>query len=827
MNVKSDHSRNASAEHLSSILQRGLHYHQQGDLELAEKNYRDILDVMPKNANALHLLGVLSNQVQDHPAAIDLITRAIQIAPDQPIFHNNLGNAYRDSGCCEQAIACYQKALQIKPDLVETYINMGIAHHQLADFDRAVSAYQKAIELNPNSAEAYYNLGNTFKEQRLFDEAVSCYRQATALNPTLVEAFYNQANILEKKARFEEAIACLKHCIQFKPDWAEAHNNLGNLSKQLGFIEDAIFYCQKAIQIKPELDEAYINLGNAFKDQGSFGNAIDCYRKALRINTANAQAYFNLGVTCAEADHMAEATGHFQKATQLNPHFAEAHNYMGVALAEQGRRDEAIDFFKKAIRINPDYAEAYIYLIHQLQHTCDWRLLSRFTEKLALLVTGAKDKGRSIVEPPFICMARCSDPAMNLAAAKAWSRKIAKPMLSATPLFALETRRQKKRKLTIGYLSGDFHDHATAHLMLSLFGRHDREKFKINCYSYGPDDHSNYRKQILNQSDQFIDIRKQSHIEAARRIYEEEVDILVDLKGHTRGSRLGILACRPAPVQVHYLGYPGSTGADFIDYLITDEIVTPKDHAAYYSEKLVYLPHCYQVNDDQQEIADRNWSRKALGLPDKGFVFSSFNLPYKIDQIMFDSWMRILQQVPGSVLWLFDDNQNARRNLQQEAANRGVESERLVFAQKIEKAEHLSRVKCADLALDTRIVNGHTTTSDSLWAGVPVITMEGSHFASRVSSSLLRAVGLRELVTDCLEEYEKLAVQLASHPSELNAVRKKLDINRLKKPLFDTARFVRNLELAYTEMWRIFLEGRAPAQIEVFEARDTQIAPKT
>lgn len=817
MNFRSDHSKRASATHLTSILERGLHYHQQGDLELAEKNYRDILDVMPENANALHLLGVLLNQMQDNLAAIDLISRAIQIVPDQPIFHNNLGNAYRDSGRYEQAIACYRKALQIKPDLVETYINMGIAYYKLADLERAVSAYQKAIELKPNSAEAYYNLGNTFKEQRLFDEAVSCYRQATSLNPMLVEAFYNQANILEKQDRFEEAIVCLKHCIQFKPDWAEAHSNLGNLSKQLGFIDDAIFYCQKAIQLKPELDEAHINLGNAFKDQGSFGNAMDCYHNALRINSANAEAYFNLGVTCAEADHMAEATGYFQKATQLKPQFAEAHNYMGVVLAEQGRRDEAIDFFQKAIQINPDYTEAYFYLIHQLQHTCDWRLLSRFSEKLELLISRAKDKGRSIIEPPFICMARCSDSAMNLAAAKAWSRKIVKPLLNATVPFALETRRQNKRKLTVGYLSGDFHDHATAHLMLSLFGRHDREKFKINCYSYGPDDHSSYRKQILNQSDQFIDIRKKSHINAARQIYGDRVDILVDLKGHTRGARLGILASRPAPIQAHYLGYPGTTGANFIDYLITDRIVTPEDHAAYYSEKLVYLPHCYQVNDDQQEIADRDWTRKAMGLPDRGFVFSSFNLPYKIDPVMFDSWMRILRQVPDSVLWLFDDNPNARRNLRREAANRGVEPDRLVFAQKIEKAEHLSRLQWADLALDTRIVTGHTTTSDSLWAGVPVITIQGSHFASRVSSSLLCAVGLPELVTDCMEEYEKLAVELAAHSSRLNDLRHKLNINRLKKPLFDTARFVRNLELAYSEMWRIFLEGRALAPIKVAE----------
>jgi protein O-GlcNAc transferase len=815
--IKSDHSKKASATHLTSILERALHYHQQGDLKQAEKNYREILDVMPMNANALHLLGVLSNQKQDNTAAIDLITRAIKIIPDQPIFHNNLGNAYRDSGYCEQAISCYQKALQIKPDLVETYINMGIAYHQLADFDQAISAYQKAIQLKPNSAEAHYNLGNTFKEQRFFDEAVSCYRQAASLNPMLVEASYNQVSILEKKACFDEAIACLKQCIQLKPDWAEAHSNLGNLSKQLGFLDDAIAHYQKAVHFKPELDEAHNNMGNAFKDQGSFSKAIECYRNVLQIRPVNAAVYLNLGVTYAESNHMAEAIEYFQKATELNPQFAEAHNYLGVVLAEEGRRDEAIDCFQKAIAINSDYAEAYSYLIHQAQHTCDWQLMSAFSEKLDILVRCATDNGQSIIQPPFICMAISSDPMMNLTVAKTWSRKIGQPLQNAKRPFAFETRRQKKPKLTIGYLSGDFHDHATAHLMLSLFGRHGREKFKVHCYSYGPEDNSRYRNQIRQESDRFIDIREYSHIDAARRIYEEEVDILVDLKGHTKGARPGILACRPAPIQIHYLGYPGTTGADFIDYLITDRIVTPADHAPYYHEKLVFLPHCYQVNDDQQQIASWNWNREMLGLPDQGFVFSSFNLPYKIDPSMFDCWMRILQQVPGSVLWLFGDNENAICNLRREATERGVVSDRLVFGQKMEKAQHLSRLKWADLALDTRIVNGHTTTSDSLWAGVPVITLQGSHFASRVSSSLLHAIGLSELVTYRLEDYEKLAVHLALRPSELKAVRHKLNINRLKSPLFDTARFVRNLEHAYNKMWRIFMEGRAPMQIEVFE----------
>jgi protein O-GlcNAc transferase len=814
---KSNRQKKYSSTQLDSILERGLYFHRQGDLKQAEKNYREILDVAPTNTDALHLLGVLSNQKQDHAAAIDLISRAIQIFPNQPVFHSNLGNAFRDRGFFEKAIDCYQKALQINPDLVETYINMGIAYHQLGNLDGAASAFHKAIALKPDSAEAYYNLASTFKEQRLFDQAISCYRRVVALNPMFVEAYYNLANSLEQQSRIDEAIVCLKQCVQINPQWAEAYNNLGNLFYQKGLPDQALLFYQKAVQLKPELHVAHNNLGNALKEQGRFSEALACYQKALRFRPDYAEAYQNMGVAFTEWDRLAEAIGCFQKAIELRPDFAEAHNFLGLCFEKQAQAAEAISCFEKAIQIKPNYTEAYSYLIHQCQHTCDWQRLMQFSKRLDQLNRQAADRGGFCAEPPFIRMTRDADLAQQLINARVWCRKIVQPLQSLRMPFTFEPRRQKIGKLTIGYLSCDFHDHATAHLMLRVFGLHNRERFKINCYSYGPDDHSSYRKQILSQSDQFIDIRHQSHIDAARRIYQDNVDILVDLKGHTQGSRLGILACRPAPVQVHYLGYPGTVGASFIDYLITDRIVTPEDHASYYSEKLVFMPHSYQVNDHQQAIASRHWSRQELGLPEKGFVFSSFNLPYKIDPVMFACWMRILQQVPNSVLWLFGDNENAIRNLRREAAERGVGPERLVFAQKVEKAVHLSRLRLADLSLDTRIVNGHTTTSDSLWAGVPVITLQGGHFASRVSSSLLNAIGLPEMVTHNIDAYGKLAVRLARQTGDLGQIKDKLVRNREKQPLFGTPQFVRNLEAAYQKMWRIFIKEGDPKQFEVIE----------
>jgi protein O-GlcNAc transferase len=346
---------------------------------------------------------------------------------------------------------------------------------------------------------------------------------------------------------------------------------------------------------------------------------------------------------------------------------------------------------------------------------------------------------------------------------------------------------------------------------------HNRNEFKVFSYSYGPSDGSHYRKKIEQGCDRLTDLRHLGDRDAAKQIYDDQVHILVDLMGHTGNSRLGICAYRPAPVQVTYLGYPGGTGAEFFDYMITDRTVSPKEHASFYSENLVYMPHSYQVNDHLQIISEKDWKRRDFGLPEKSFVFCSFSQPFKIEPLMFDIWMNILKQIPESVLWLLCRNASAEENLKREAESRGVSSARLVFAKELPKGEHLARQRHADLVLDTRIYNGHTTTSDALWAGVPLITLQGDHFASRVSASLLKAVGLSELITHSLKEYEKLAVRLSGNPPELMEIRQKLERNLHTEPLFDTPRFVKNLEKAYQEMWRIYKTGEKPKMIEVKE----------
>ena len=371
--------------------------------------------------------------------------------------------------------------------------------------------------------------------------------------------------------------------------------------------------------------------------------------------------------------------------------------------------------------------------------------------------------------------------------------------------------------IKIGYLSNTFRDHAGSHLISGIFRLHDRSHFEIACFSYGKNDHSYYRKRVEQESDHFFDIRQLSDAAAADLIRHCRIDILVDLRGFTQDNRLSISALRPAPIQVFYLGYPGTTGADFIDYIIADKVVVPQDHVSFFSEKIVYLPHCYQANDNTQQISKRQFERREFNIPDDAFAFCSFSGHYKIEPVMFDCWTRILKSIPQSVLCLVEGGKTTQKNLKKEFLNRGLNENRLLFLKKMPKDEHLARLQLLDLSLDTRIVNGHTTTSDALWAGIPVITLEGGHFASRVSASILQAIGMPELVTQNIVEYEELAVKIAQSPEFQNSLKKKIDGNRLTAPLFDSPRFTRNLERAYMEMMRIHQLGESPRLIEVRE----------
>jgi len=667
--------------------------------------------------------------------------------------------------------------------VIERALKSALRYHTAGELHAAADLYNKILTVDPNHADSLHLLGVIACQSGDNDTAVDLINRAIQINSGNAIYYNNIGNALSNQSNFEEASACYSKALAIKPDYAEAHNNMGA----------------------------------ALKNQGKNNKAIACFQKALEINPNYVEACNNMGAALRKRGMLNEAIAWYQKALEIRPDYAEAYHNMGNVLKTQGKSTQAVTCYSKALEIKPDYAEACRNLVDQLQQTCSWQELDGLTVRLDAFTKRALDKGTRAAEPPFISLARHADPARNYAIAKSWSDEIVRATENIKPTFSFDGTRLCKRKIVIGYLSNDFCNHPVAHQMLSLYGLHNRDEFQVFCYSYGKDDGSYYRLKIQRDCDRFIDIRDLSHVEAAKRIHADRVDILVDLMGHTLGSRLEICALRPAPVQVSYLGFLGTTGADFFDYIITDRIVTPEDHAQYYSENFVYLPHCYQVNDHAQMILEKDWKKSDFGLPEGSFVFCSFNQGYKIEPVMFNSWMKILRHVPESVLWLLSGGETTEKNLKERAEARSVSSERLIFAKKLPINEHLARLRLAGLALDTRIYNGGATTSNALWAGVPVITMQGAHFVSRMTSSSLKAIGLPDLITHSLEDYEALAVGLARDHGALEGLRQKLADNRLKDSLFDTQRFVKNLERAYKEMWRIFSSMERPRRIEVVE----------
>jgi len=740
-----------------------------------------------------------------------------QAAVQQAKALYNQGNRQYDSKNLSAAIVCYQKALEIWPDFFEAYFNLAKACQDLGDHEQAVFYYHKTLELKPGFAEAHFNIGVSLQEKEHFRQAIDSYRKALQVTPQFVAAHQNMGSCFQHLAQTDQAIACYEKALEYEPNAAQIHYNIGQTFYEKDEWEKAAASFQQALNLKPDYAEASHNLGLACYRLNRLDEAIACFQKSARLKPEHVNIYYDLGNSYRDQGDLDGMIGCYQKVLGLDPDSVQAYHNLAVAFRGRNNLDQAIACCRKALQTRPDHPDSLAYLVQLLQHACQWEMLPDTADQLDRLTEDALDQGHKTAEQPMLSLRRHSDPQRNLAVAQSWSRKIAARAAVSGIKFSFVDRHVFKKKITVGYMSADFKNQAVMHQMLSLFGLHNRNRFKVYGYSHGKDDGSFYRRKIQQDCDKFIELDNLSHAEAANCIFRDQVDILVDLMGHTRGNRMAICALRPSPVQISYLGFLGTTGAEFMDYFITDKIVTPEEHRKFFTEKLVFMPDCYQVNDHLQQISKKQWQKGECGLPPQGTVFCSFGQPYKIDLLMFDTWMRILQRVPQSVLWLLNQNAAATQNMRQRAQMQGLAPGRLVFAGALPLKDHLARLRLADLALDTRLYNGGATTSNALWAGVPVITLQGEHFVSRMSSSSLMAVGLSELVTTSLKAYEELAVELATNPDKVQAIRRMLARNRLTHPLFDTPRFVKNLENAYQTMWKTWTAGRLPQSFEVAE----------
>ncbi len=786
-------------------LQSGVTLHQQGRLAEAEKLYEEILDHEPNHFDALHLLGVIAYQTGRLDRAANLISKAIGIDATLAEAHSNLGNALKDLKRFDEAIASYGKAMALKPHYAEAFYNRGLALQELKRFEQALADYDEAIVLRPDYAEAYSNRGAVFQALQRHSEALTCYDKAIALRPDYAEAYSNRGVVFQALKRPEEALASFDKAISLKPDYAEAYSNRGNALKELKRLEEAVASYDSALNLKREYAMAHSNRGVALQELKRFEEALASYNKAISLKPDYAEAYSNRGTLLFTLDRFHEALEDYERAIKLKPDQALAYANKAGTLNKLKRHNEAAGAYKAVLDLDSHYPFAKGLLLRQKMLCCDWDGIEDLIAEIDRDIT----LGRLSAEPFGWQGISNSQKSLQLCA-ELFNKEKYHSHAGALP----RRPTAKTGKIRIGYLSGEFRDHATSHLLVGVLEQHDRSHFDIYIFDNGWDDNSEIRGRINSSASTIIDIRNMSDAAAAEAIRNNEIDILVNLRGYSGEQRTEVVAQRCAPIQVNFLGFPGTLGAGYMDYIIGDRHVIPEYHKPFYAEKIVYLPYCYQANDAKKKIAERQFTRSEVGLPEEGFVFCSFNNVNKITPATFDVWMRILQQVEGSVLWLLEVS-TATGNLRKEAILRGVEASRLVFAPRMGLPDHLARHRLADLFLDTLPCNAHTTASDALWAGLPVLTQTGETFAGRVAASLLEAIELPELITRTPEAYEALAIELATNLKYLANIKSKLAANRLRAPLFDTKLFTRHIEAAYTAMQERCYAGLEPDHISI------------
>lgn len=792
------------ARSADSVKKIGDEYFKSREWVQAEHYFKQALALDATQFEVYKNLGVVYYYQRKFEEAITCYDQAIKLKPDYAEAYSNRGLVLNDLNRFEEALENLNKAITLKPDLAFAHNNHGIALKNLDKPEEALESYNRAIVLKPDFAQAYNNLGNALNTLDRNKEALVSFNKAIKLNPDYTDAYFNRAEVQYSLKRFNNALKSYDRAIKLNPQHAEAHSNRALALKDLLKYDEAHASIDIAIKLKPDSAIAYNNRGLVLDAQNKPNEAISNYYHAIALKPECHEAHLNLGETLNHLKRHEEALVCYDNLIALKPDYAEAHAYRGSALKELKRLDEALNSYATAIKIKPELELIYGLWFETKVMLCDW---SDYNQNLAYLESQIK-QGKNVTAVLMV-MWLYGAPEIQMKATKTIVNTQAPKNNPIGPL----TKHPKHSKIRIAYFSADFSDHPVATLTAGLFEKHDKSKFELIAFSLIEHKNSYMQQRIKSAFDRFIDVSKLAAKEIALMARSLEIDIAIDLGGYTTNAQPVIFALRAAPIQVSYIGYPGTMGADFIDYIIADKTTIPESYQQYYSEKIAYLPS-FQANDTKRTISDRKFSREELGLPPVGFVFCCFNNITKLTPSTFDSWMRILKQTHGSVLWLLDDNLTAVNNLKKEAKLRGVDGKRLIFAKRVPAEDYLARYRMGDLFLDTLPFNAGTTASDALWAGLPVLTLIGEAFASRMAASLLNAINLPELITTTQESYEALAIALATEPNKLELIKQKLDKNRLSTPLFNIQTFTQNLESVYIQMYKRYRDGLKPDNIE-------------
>jgi predicted O-linked N-acetylglucosamine transferase (SPINDLY family) len=731
------------------------------NFSFSENLLKEIILLKPQNSKANELLAYIHGNRGNADVAFRYLNLACSQKNCSPEAFYHLGVFLLEKESYVDAINAFNNSIAKGGDYFEALFFLGTAYAFLEEFEKALLAYRKCLKQKNNSAELFYNLAKVLEELESPNEAIEHYDQALTLNPNYLEAYLNKGSILFELKKFDEALLQFNSALNIKPDSAEAWFGQGNSLFFLRYFERATISFEKAIQYNPESAEYWSNKGKALFFLKRHNEAID----------------------------------HYDKALTLNPELAEIWINKSNALQAVKDFDYSLTSYQNALKINPELKFACGDFIFLKMQMCDWSdfnyLKNTFENQIIL-------DNRDVIgtSGPFPLLALSESPAIHKRAAEIYALSEFPENLDLSPLI----KNRINKKIRIGYFSADFKNHAVAILIAGLFESHDKNKFELFAFSF-VNVNDEMRGRLLKSFDHFIDVETMTDLEIAKLVRNSLIDIAIDLSGFTGGLRTRIFSYRAAPIQINYLGYPGTLGSKYFDYIIADKVVIPFESKNFYSEHIIYLPNSYQVNDRLRIISDKKFTRMDFNLPQNSFIYCCFNNSYKILPATFAIWMRILNSVENSVLWLLEDNLSAKNNLLMEAEKFEIDPCRIIFAERMSPSDHLARHHLADLFLDTFPYNAHTTASDALWAGLPVLTRTGESFPSRVAASLLYSIGLPELVTDTSEKYEALAIELGQNPDALQALKNKLANNRLSTPLFDTALFTKNIESAYFKIY--------------------------
>ncbi|MBX7200613.1 MAG: tetratricopeptide repeat protein [Rhodospirillaceae bacterium] len=775
----------------TAVLAQALAHHRQGNFAAAEQGYAAAIKADPRNFQAHHLLGTLRMQQGRFADALASLDRAIGAKPDFADAHGSRGLALCNLQRFQEAVQSFGKALKLKPRAPDILAHRALALYYLKKPEQAVASYDESLAFEPRNPDAQMARANILMELKRHAEALAGYDAALALRPNVAEVVFNRGMLLAEMNRPAEALAAFDHAVALKPGLGAAHYNRGLAYARLGRSPEALAAYDKAIALDAGYVQAWNDRGLALKALRRFDEALASFDRALALKPDFAGAWNNLGNTLWDMARTDDAARAFGKAIELRPDFALPYrNRAGMLAAHREHYSQAVADFAAALRLDPSAAYVRGELLHMRMMGADWTGLA---QEMTAIDAGVRAGQEAVM--PFVYQAISESPADLKACAQIYARQY-----PAAPRPAFTVPRRPGR-IRLGYLCGEFRSHATSYLTAGLFEHHDRERFEVVAFDNGRADDSDTRRRLEKAFDRMIPIAGMGAAQAAGRIAHESIDILVNLNGYYGAGRTDVFAERPAPVQVNFLGFPGTLGADYIDYIVADRVVIPESERMHYVEKVAYLPGCYQANDARRGRPDIAATRAAQGLPEDAFVFCYFNHAYKLAPAMFASWMRILTQTAGSVLWLLDSRGNFAANIRAAAAAQGVDPARIVFAPVDRHAPHLARLALGDLFLDSLPYNAHTTASDALWMGLPLLTCRGTTFPGRVAASLLTAANLPELITESLADYETRAVEIARDPARLAALKAKLkDIG--STPLFDTAGYTRALEALYGTMLR-------------------------